>query len=91
MSGSIPKTCIVPEVLGETQAIIFIVEVFPAPFGPRKPNNSPFFTVKLILSTAIISPNFFSRSCTSIIPGMVHLFINKWFGYTAIKNPHTVV
>ena len=30
-----------PAVTGETQPIIRIVEVLPAPFGPRKPNASP--------------------------------------------------
>ena len=33
--------------------IIFIVVVFPAPFGPRKPSISPSLTVKLIPSTAV--------------------------------------
>ena len=36
-----PITVSVPFVIGETQPIIRIVEVLPAPFGPRKPNDSP--------------------------------------------------
>ena len=36
-----PRTVSVPSVIGETQPIIRIVEVLPAPFGPRKPKASP--------------------------------------------------
>ena len=46
-----------PAVIGETQPIIRIVEVLPAPFGPRKPNNSPGATSKSTASTAVNSPN----------------------------------
>ena len=46
-----------PPVIGETQPIIRIVEVLPAPFGPRKPNDSPGATSKSIASTAVNSPN----------------------------------
>ena len=38
---SMPKTVRLPSVTGETHAIIFMVEVLPAPFGPRKPKHSP--------------------------------------------------
>ncbi len=37
-----------PEVGDIIPATIFIVVVFPAPFVPRRPNISPFFTSKLI-------------------------------------------
>ena len=35
-----------PPLTGETQPIIRIVEVLPAPFGPRNPNDSPGATSK---------------------------------------------
>ena len=56
-AGSSPKTRSVPSVTGETQPIIRIVDVFPAPFGPRKPNASPRRRSKSIPSTALSSPN----------------------------------
>src|SRR3954453_9557986 len=45
-----------PAVIGETQPIIRIVEVLPAPFGPRKPKDSPGATSKSTASTAVNSP-----------------------------------
>ncbi len=47
--------------IGETQPIIRIVEVLPAPLGPRNPNDSPGATSKSIASTATNSPNFLVR------------------------------
>src|SRR4029453_13196712 len=38
-----------------------MVDVFPAPFGPRKPNASPRWRSKSISSTATKSPNRFTR------------------------------
>ena len=46
--------------------IMFIVVLFPAPFGPKKPTTSPSFTVKLISSTATKPPYFFVTFFTSI-------------------------
>ena len=46
-AGSSPKTRSSPSVTGETQPIIRIVDVFPAPFGPRKPNASPRWSVEV--------------------------------------------
>ena len=46
-AGSSPKTLSVPSVTGETQPIMRIVDVFPAPFGPRKPNASPALEVEV--------------------------------------------
>jgi hypothetical protein len=43
-----------------------ITVLFPAPFGPRKEKISPFFTVKLMLSTAFTSPKKYSRLFTSM-------------------------
>ena len=45
-----------PSDTGDTQPIMRIVEVFPAPFGPRKPNASPRPTVMSMPSTAVNSP-----------------------------------
>jgi hypothetical protein len=42
----------VPPLAGETAPIMRIVELLPAPFGPRKPNVSPRATAKSIPSTA---------------------------------------
>ena len=39
--GSMPSTRSVPSVTGETQPIMRIVLVLPAPLGPRNPNASP--------------------------------------------------
>jgi hypothetical protein len=57
---------------GETQAIMRIVEVLPAPFGPRKPNASPWATSKSIASTATRSPKRFPRARAEI-SGLVEL------------------
>jgi hypothetical protein len=47
-----------------------MVEVFPAPLGPRNPKTSPFFTAKLIPFTAVRLPNVFFRADASIISGI---------------------
>src|SRR4249919_4012787 len=52
-----PITVSVPPLIGETQPIIRMVEVLPAPFGPRKPNDSPRATSKSMASTATNEPN----------------------------------
>src|SRR4029079_10473265 len=57
MAGSMPMTLRTPLVIGETQPIIRMVEVLPAPFGPRNPNDSPVATSKSTASTAVKSPN----------------------------------
>src|SRR5437773_684146 len=51
-----PMTRSTPSLIGETQPIIRIVEVLPAPLGPRNPNDSPGATSKSIASTATNSP-----------------------------------
>src|SRR5262245_46516072 len=61
-AGSSPRTVRVPPVTGETQPIMRIVDVFPAPFGPRKPKASPRWRSKSIPSTATKSPKRFTRS-----------------------------
>ena len=57
VTGFMPSTRSSPPVIGETQAIMRIVEVLPAPFGPRNPNASPGSTCKSIPATATKSPN----------------------------------
>src|SRR5436190_7125912 len=54
--GSRPRTRSVPPLGGETHPIMRMVELLPAPFGPRKPNASPCCTSKSIASTAVRSP-----------------------------------
>jgi hypothetical protein len=56
-AGSIPSTCSSPPERGETQAIMRIVEDFPAPLGPRKPNTSPRATSTSMPRTASNAPN----------------------------------
>src|SRR5580658_4683955 len=58
-AGSIPRIRSSPPDTGDMQAIIRIVEVLPAPFGPRKPKASPRPISKSIASTATNSPNRF--------------------------------
>ena len=53
---SIPSTVSSPEVTGETQVIIRMVVVLPAPLGPRKPKHSPARTEKEMPSTAVNVP-----------------------------------
>jgi hypothetical protein len=52
-----PSTRSAPSVTGDTQPIIRIVDVFPAPFGPRNPNASPRATSRSIPSTAVRPSN----------------------------------
>ena len=52
-----PQILIVPFVIPQSPHIIFIVVVFPAPFGPRKPKISPSCKVNETLLTATLFPN----------------------------------
>src|SRR4030042_279465 len=45
-----------PAVTGETQAIMRVVVVLPAPLGPSRPKHSPLETSKLMPSTAVKAP-----------------------------------
>ena len=56
-AGSIPNTRSEPSLTGETQPIMRMVELFPAPLGPRNPNTSPWPTSKSTASTAVNVPN----------------------------------
>src|ERR1700677_3605054 len=56
VEGSLPSTRRVPSLSGLMQEIIRMVEVLPAPLGPRKPKDSPRAMVKSTPSTATKSP-----------------------------------
>ena len=45
--------------------IILMVVVLPAPFGPRRPKNSPWFTEKEMSFTALTSPKCLLSERTS--------------------------
>ena len=65
VAGSIPRTRSVPPLRGLMHEIIRMVEVLPAPLGPRKPKDSPLAMVKSTPSTATKSPKRFTRPCAS--------------------------
>src|SRR5947207_14158891 len=71
LSGSVarswPFTRMRPEVGLSRPAMIRIVVVLPAPFGPRKPWISPGATSRLTPSTAVKAPYFLTRFSTRII------------------------
>src|SRR5580693_6923127 len=70
-TGFIPSISNVPLVGASRVVSILMVVVLPAPLGPRKANISPFATSKDTLSTAVKSPNFFTRFCTRIIESAI--------------------
>jgi hypothetical protein len=53
---SIPATVMLPLVGRRIPAIIRIVVVLPAPFGPSRPNSSPRGTCRVMASTAVNLP-----------------------------------
>src|SRR5262249_34263361 len=60
-----PFTRAWPE-LGGTSVVSMRISVdLPAPFGPSRPNTSPCFTLKFILSTAQNEPKYLLRSSIS--------------------------
>ena len=64
--GQRPRTAQLPDV-GERKPIsVRIVVVFPAPFGPRKPNTSPAATLRLNPETAVSEPYRFVRSSNAM-------------------------
>ena len=68
---SIPATLALPAVRGSRVQSIRTVVVFPAPFGPRKPNTSPAATSRSISRTASMPPlnvRFRARVSTAWIP-----------------------
>lgn len=71
--GSFPLTVIFPFVAVSSVVSIFIVVVFPAPFGPRNANIFPFSTENDMLSTALKPSYFFVSSFTFIISFMLLL------------------
>src|SRR5215208_5266143 len=62
-----PSTSTRPALGSERPAMMRIVVVLPAPFGPRKPKISPCSAVSDRRSTAVKSPYFFVRSSITII------------------------
>src|SRR5215472_17828333 len=64
--GSMPRMRNSPLVGCETHPTMRMVDVLPAPFGPRKPNASPGSTWKSMPSTATKSSNLF----VSCLPSM---------------------
>ena len=65
VAGSIPSTRSDPSLTGLMHEIIRMVDVLPAPLGPRNPNDSPLEMVKSTPSTATKSPKRFTRPCAS--------------------------
>src|SRR5207245_10285671 len=58
-----------------------MVVLFPAPFGPRKPKNSPSLTLNVIPFTAFVpSPYVLTSWDTSIIPGILTSFERGFAG-----------
>ncbi len=57
VAGSRPRTRRWPAVGGDTAPIMRMVELLPAPLGPRNPNASPLPTRTSIPSTAVNAPN----------------------------------
>src|SRR6266849_1150378 len=70
-----PPTDADPDVFGSRVVSILMVVLFPAPFGPRKPKNSPSLTLNVIPFTAFVpSPYVLTSWDTSIIPGIYQLW-----------------
>src|SRR5574338_933568 len=62
-----PLTTTRPDVGFRRPAMIRIVVVFPAPFGPRKPWICPGSTSRLTSSTAVKAPYFLTRLWMAIM------------------------
>src|SRR3990170_1108031 len=69
VTRSCPATWPEPEVGVMIPQSIRMVVDFPEPLGPRNPKISPFFTEKVILSTAVKAPKRFSRFSTEMASG----------------------
>jgi len=77
-----------PEVTLSTPAIIFKVELFPAPGLPNKTNNSFSFPLKVRSFTAVNSPYFLTTFRNSISATITPPFVH--YPFTAPKvNPRT--
>ncbi len=64
---SCPEINAIPDVGKSNVQRMFMVVVFPAPFGPRKPKIVPSSTSKETSFTAVMAPNCFVRFSTLII------------------------
>src|SRR5438876_7631757 len=82
-STSKPATDAEPEVFRSSVVRILIVVLLPAPFGPRKPKNSPSETLNDIPFTALVpSPYVLTSRDTSIIPVIWRSpFVRQRVGY----------
>src|SRR3990172_6308724 len=67
---SCPATCPEPEVGVMIPQSMRMVVDFPEPLGPRNPKISPFFTEKVILSTAVKAPKHLTRFSTVMASGL---------------------
>src|SRR3954470_19873178 len=86
---STPAICAVPAVGRNRPTSILIVVDLPAPFGPKKPKNSPSCTVRSRWSTAVFLSNTFVKliACTagvSIIKALFEVFYDAFF----VSIPH---
>src|SRR5690242_4947242 len=68
-----------PEVGGSRVVSILIAVVFPAPFGPSRPNTSPASTEMVRAFTAVSAPNVrvSAQVSSMVIP---HNSAEVWFG-----------
>ena len=80
VATSNPDTIAFPEVGLLKPVSIRMAVVLPAPFAPRKPNISPFFTSNEIASTAVKLPNFFTNCSTRMIGSVLS-------SYRSCSNP----
>src|SRR5713101_8349642 len=83
-----PPTETSPPDGGMNPVIMRIVVDLPAPFGPRKPSTSPFFTVNDTPSTAIVAPNDFRRFRTSIMQrkAVCNLYNTRFFQISSVHR-----
>src|SRR5688572_22109527 len=72
-----PRRDALPEVGATRPSSILMEVVFPAPFGPRKPNTSPCATCRVRASTAAWSPNTFLSPSVSIAAIGIHNLLKR--------------
>ena len=86
VAGSRPSTASSPPLSGDTHAIMRIVEVLPAPFGPRNPKASPASTRTSMPSTATKSPN---RLVSPVPRSVVRRLPDRHMPSTLPRSPPT--
>src|SRR5437773_5755351 len=80
-TGSSPSTVSRPLVGALTACTMRMVDVLPAPFGPRKPKHLPLSMRNEIPETASTSPKRFRRSLASIATSM------KRSAFLSVRGP----